>query len=219
MNYHSGFTDYRLSWGKGFKLPSFFSLGHPLVGNPDFGPETSEAYDFRIKHEVSSLTSLSASVFHNRYFDLIDFGDSGVLVNREEVVISGVELGITSQLFESISVDAHYSVLSMDIKNSAEELNKRPKRIAGLTFELEAGPDVGISASVIHVGKMSDFSFPTGQQTLASYTRVDTSMRWRIKPEFEGVVAVDNILNEKYNEVIGLETEGALLRMAMHVAL
>jgi len=34
-------TTLKANWGRGFKLPSFFALGHPLVGDPDLRPETS----------------------------------------------------------------------------------------------------------------------------------------------------------------------------------
>ena len=33
------------SWGEGFKLPSFFALASPLVGNPGLVPEKSNGWD------------------------------------------------------------------------------------------------------------------------------------------------------------------------------
>jgi len=36
---------FRMNAGEGFKLPSFFALGHPLVGNPSLLPETSRSVD------------------------------------------------------------------------------------------------------------------------------------------------------------------------------
>ncbi len=38
-------TILRGSWGEGFKLPSFFSLANPIVGNPDLVPEESRSLD------------------------------------------------------------------------------------------------------------------------------------------------------------------------------
>ena len=214
LHYRHDSTEYRLSWGQGFKLPSFFALGHPLVGNSNFGPETSEIYEVYFKRELSSLASFNISVFRNRYFDLIDFGDSGVLVNRDEVVISGVELGVSSELTDKVSINAHYTALAMDIINSSEELNKRPEHIAGVKVDWKMTSRIGVSMVANYVGSINDFSFPTGDQKLEAYTRVDVSARWRISQGLKGYVAVDNILNKQYSETIGSKVTGVLLRVA-----
>ena len=43
----SGFT-VAGAWGKAFKLPSLYALGHPLVGNPDLVPERGESYEIEL---------------------------------------------------------------------------------------------------------------------------------------------------------------------------
>ena len=43
----SGFT-IAGAWGKAFKLPSFYALGHPLVGNPDLVPERGRVVRARV---------------------------------------------------------------------------------------------------------------------------------------------------------------------------
>jgi len=43
----SGFT-LAGSWGKAFKLPSLYALGHPLVGNPDLVPERGESHELEL---------------------------------------------------------------------------------------------------------------------------------------------------------------------------
>ena len=41
----------RSTWGEGYKLPSFFALGDPNIGNPDLLPERSVAWDVGIERE------------------------------------------------------------------------------------------------------------------------------------------------------------------------
>ena len=36
---------FNANWGQAYKLPSFFALGHALVGNPDLVPEKGESWD------------------------------------------------------------------------------------------------------------------------------------------------------------------------------
>ena len=47
----SGFT-VAGAWGKAFKLPSLYALGHPLVGNPDLVPERGESYEFELSQQL-----------------------------------------------------------------------------------------------------------------------------------------------------------------------
>ena len=39
------------SWGKAFKLPSIYALGHPLVGNPDLVPERGESHELELPRQ------------------------------------------------------------------------------------------------------------------------------------------------------------------------
>lgn len=215
VSYTHTATQYALNWGKGFKLPSFFALAHPLVGNPDFGPETNENYDFSVKHKLTEQTSVKATIFQSQYFDLIDFGDSGVLVSRDEVNINGIELGISSGLLENVFLNANFSALDMDIKNSEEMLSKRPKRSGGVRLNWKATHRVNIFVGANYIGEVRDFSFPTGERVLSAYTRVDTSVQWRIMDGLDGLLAIDNLLDKKYDESVGMEAAGAVLRVAI----
>jgi len=45
-------TTFRVNAGEEFKLPSFFALGHPLVGNPNLLPETSRSVDVGVSQAL-----------------------------------------------------------------------------------------------------------------------------------------------------------------------
>jgi outer membrane cobalamin receptor len=36
------------AWGKAFKLPSMYALGHPIVGNPDLVPERGQSHEIEL---------------------------------------------------------------------------------------------------------------------------------------------------------------------------
>lgn len=219
FQYRHGSGHYRLSWGKGFKLPSFFALGHPLVGNPDFRPETSEAVEFSAKYKVSPKFSYNAALFKNTYFDLIDFGDSGVLVSRDEVLINGIELGMDSSLSDKVFLKAHFLAIDMDIRNSSEVLHKRPERSAGVQLDWKVMSRLSAFMKVNYVGNVRDFSYPTGERKLDSYFRTDVTVNWGFTKGLQGSVAIDNVLDEKYEEAVGFKAPGALLRVAIQGSL
>ena len=47
-------TRIKASWAEGFKLPSFFALGEPNVGNPDLRPEKSRGFDVGIEQPLAN---------------------------------------------------------------------------------------------------------------------------------------------------------------------
>ncbi len=76
------------AWGKAFKLPSLYALGHPLVGNPDLVPERGESYELELSQALlDGAARWSATYFDGEFRNAIDF-DSGpppMLVNRNRV--------------------------------------------------------------------------------------------------------------------------------------
>src|SRR5690606_8920016 len=82
---HEGRTRWRGSWGTGFKLPSFFALGSPIVGEPNLKPEKSRSAELGVTRELGAGTLAGISLFANDYEDLIDFDpDTFKSVNRDE---------------------------------------------------------------------------------------------------------------------------------------
>ncbi len=62
----------KTSWAKGFKLPSFYSLADPNVGNPALRPERSRAFDGGFEQVFGKTgISISATYFRNDYRDLV----------------------------------------------------------------------------------------------------------------------------------------------------
>ena len=67
-------TTVRVNWGEGFKLPSFFALSHPLVGNPALVPETSQSIDVGISQAWwGQRGTVGVTYFASVYTNLIDF--------------------------------------------------------------------------------------------------------------------------------------------------
>ncbi len=50
-------TRLRGTWGEGYKLPSFFALADPNIGNPDLLPERSSAWDAGVEQEFFDARS------------------------------------------------------------------------------------------------------------------------------------------------------------------
>ena len=130
----SGFT-VAGAWGKAFKLPSLYALGHPLVGNPDLIPERGESYEFELAQQLlEGKARWSATWFDGEFRNAIDF-DSGpppMLVNRNRVDTRGVELSGQLALSEAWQLDASVTNAKSTIAATGGELRNRPEWRAGV---------------------------------------------------------------------------------------
>ncbi len=204
-------TNVHITWGKGFKLPSFFALGNPIVGDQNLKPETSETF------EVGLLTNLwqdkgniSLNLFRQSFFDIIDF-DSGPppsLVNRSKVIAKGLELALSINPTKNISSSTFINFVDTDVKNSKDELLNRPEWRGGITFNWQTRENLTLNVSAIYVDDVLDSTIPTGKLKLDDYTRLDLSAIWKVQSYLDFILSIDNVLDSNYEETIGNQAAG-----------
>jgi len=217
----SGFT-LAGAWGKAFKLPSMYALGHPLVGNPDLVPERAESHDLELSQTLfEGRARWSATWFDGAFRNAIDF-DSGpppMLVNRNRVDSHGVELAGHLGISEQWLLDASVTNMKNTIASTGGELRNRPEWRAGAAAHWSPSSTLRFSAAATYVGSAFDSSIATGDVRLSPYTRVDVSAVWQLSPRFETYLAIDNLTDEKFEEFVGNESRGILPRAGVKLSL
>lgn len=214
--WHDGATVLRANWSEGFKPPSFFALGSPLVGNPELEPETSRTVELGLDVDFSSALGLQTTLFRNRYAALIDFDpESFRLVNRDRVSNEGIELSVRWSALPALTIDAGYTHVRYD---SATPLRNRPRQRGSIVAALRAGAATRLRASLVHVGGTRDFSVPVGDVMLQSYDRLDLSLVYEASPHVTLEAALDNALDERYESFVGFREPGARLRVGLSIA-
>ena len=210
------------SWGKAFKLPSMYALGHPLVGNPDLVPERGESHEIELSQtRADGKVHWSATWFDGEFRNAIDF-DSGpppMLVNRNRVDTRGVELAGRYAMSERWAVDGSVTHAKSRIASTNGELRNRPDWRGGVGVHWSPLSTLQFSASATYVGESFDSSIATGDLELDAYTRVDVSAVWRLSDKFETYLAVDNLTDEKYQQFVGFESRGMLPRAGVRFSL
>ncbi len=207
---NTGFT-VASAWGKAFKLPSLYALGHPLVGNPDLAPERGESYELELSQTLrAGALRWSATYFDGEFRNAIDFdpGPPPMLVNRNRVDTRGVELAATLRAADAWLVDASVTHATSEIASTGDPLRNRPEWRGGLAVHWTPVPALRFSAAATHVGTSPDSSIATGDVRLDAYTRVDLSAVWQLSPMFETYLAVDNATDERYEQFVGFESRG-----------
>jgi iron complex outermembrane receptor protein/vitamin B12 transporter len=205
-----GLTELRTNWGEGFKAPSFFALAHPIVGNPNLSPETGDSIDLGIKRRFrGSNSSFEFIIFRNEYKDLVDFDpDLFINVNRDTVVTRGAEATVEYAPFDQLNIKAHLTYLDTDVQDSDTVLRGRPEWRGGTVIDWEFIPNWRWVTSALVLDEFYESSIPTGGLWLDGYIRVDTSFTWQATEALSVGLAVDNLLDNEYQEAVGFPAAG-----------
>ncbi len=216
-NFGNGETSLRANWGQGFKLPGFFALASPLVGNPDLFPETSESYDIGVTHRFSNTgVEGTITLFHNEFSNLIDFEPSVFqMINRGRLDVDGVELQLAIVVNDNLSVRAQATHLNLDLVGTDDQLRQRPDWRGGLMLSWLPTDSWGIDASWLYAGETFDTSIPTGNQMLDGYDRLDVTATYHHTDTLRAVLSVSNLFDEDYYEAIGFPAPGARVRLGL----
>lgn len=211
----NGRSELKANWSKGFKLPSFFALASPLVGNPDLREEEVTSFDVELSHRISPKALFRLSLFDSDYKNLIDFDSEAFInVNRSEVTIRGGETAIDLTLSERLSMSAFASYKDIDVMPSGK-LRQRPQWQGGMALTYSPSEVVQVRGRLSRVGDTFDSSVPTGDQNLSGYTRMEMTASWRVSEQIRLSAAVDNLTDRQYFEAIGFPAIGRRARLAV----
>jgi len=212
----NGTTRLRANWGTGFKLPSFFALGSPLVGDPDLRPEKSTSLDAGITQSLlSGAAEVGVTAFGYDYQDFIDFNpDCFCNVNRQ-VTTRGVEFSGNWSLSAGLSLRAHGTYTRIDVEDSDRELLQRPDWRGGAALRWLPAAGWLLDLDWLYVGQVLDSAIPTGILELDAWNRVDLRLSWQATPRLRLALAVDNLLDAGYEEAIGFPAAGVRPRLGV----
>jgi Outer membrane cobalamin receptor protein len=211
-------TRLHTTWGKGFKLPSFFALGDPNVGNPELRPETIRSFDAGLEQQLgSSRVILSLTYFYSRFENLIDFSaEEFRLVNRSSAISRGVEAEAKFQLAPNVHLGAHLNYVNAALLGTSDVLRDRPKWRGGLDVNWLLTKDLNLRASWISVGDRFDFQLPVTEKNIApGYRTVDASFDWKIAKSFTLYSRIDNLLDNRFEEFVGFPNPGRYIRLGV----
>ena len=201
------------NWGEGFKLPSFFALGHALVGNPDLKPETVTSADTGVEFTQNNF-SARFSYFENDYRNLIDFdSDPEVFrnVNRARVETSGVEGEVNWQLQDNLALRAYATYTDIDMLSSDNHLLGRPQVTYGTSVNYALNDAWSFNAQYARVDERFAVSLYTGadvEEVLDAYNRVDARITWQMNAQTKLGLSLENLADENYYTDIGFPAAG-----------
>jgi len=196
------------NFAKGFKRPSLFALGYPLIANPNLEDERSETIDIGVQFD-QNRSGLAGSVvlFQSIYRNLIDFEPTLFTnVNRNKVRVEGVEIAVSKTIGKITGRGAlrHLSAKSDD----GAALRYRPKwtgRMA-LLWQLNDAFAFGLDAEFSD--SFNDASVPTGLVRNDSFATIAIQAEWAISEHLELFGTIRNLTDANFERSVGFLEPG-----------
>lgn len=199
----------RGSWGEGFKAPTIFQTTFFCCGatapNADLSPETSEAFDLGVSWLWNDgRGELGATLFSQDTQNQINFSFAvGGYENIAEVESTGVELVADYQFNDWLSLSANYAYIDAEDENG-DPLARLPEHTGDVTLSFRGDGALSGALLLRYNGKEDN----TNGSTLNAWTRVDLTGRYRLTEKVELYARVENLFDEKYQQILGYGTPG-----------
>jgi len=209
-------TKLKGTFATGFKAPSLYQLYVPADasfggGNANLQPEENETYEVGIEQSLlEDKLSFGTTYFHTIFKNLIDTtwntttGITEQYKNVGKAKAFGYESQIRFQPFKKFKAIGNYTWLDTEDKDTHDELLRRAKNKFDITLDYSLTEKLGLASTLRYVGHRQD----SGGQLLKAYTRVDISTNYDISEECNIFGRIENLFNEKYEEIKGYQTPG-----------
>lgn len=210
-------------WGasiaRSSKLPSFYALGHPLVGNASLEPERALHRELYYANAADAAWPTRLTLFSVRYRNLVDFdaGPPPQLINRARIEADGLELRSDRRFGNGWRLQCDGTWMRVRDPDGGAALRHRPRLQTGVQLGAPIGEGRELSLMVRHLGRRFDSSIPTGDRWLGASTVLDLALRQRWGP-LQYVLALDNATDERAEDSIGSEMSGRRLRLSLQWA-
>ncbi len=183
-----------VSYGEGFKPPTFNDLYFPGFGNPEFEPEESQSVELGIKAQWEQF-SLSAAVFNNDIENLIQFNSATFVTDQTaRAEVSGLEFSMLGQ-WQTLSAELSGTVLDPENKVTELLLPRRAER--SLTLDVDYAWQ-RFAAGLTLRAESERYDDAANTQRLAGYSTLNLRTRYQLNEQWRIEARVDNVFDRRY---------------------
>lgn len=208
----------RFGVGSGYRVPNlkerFFLFDHSangyvVLGNTQLQPEESDSVQLGFEMSLNSTARGEISLFYNRFRNLIATTEDPESTAEQQLQVfrysniasartQGVDLNITQQLKNSVSMNAAYTWLDAIDRDTGLQLTRRPEH------QVNLGIDWTISATqsqftVKAVWQSHEFIDSENLVRSPAYTTLDFKFNQPVNDRLVWFLGMDNVLDEHLN--------------------
>lgn len=213
----AGFTA-SAAWGQGFKTPTIShtvcDFCFPEAPSVGLRPERAEGWDVRLAWE-SEDGRFSGDVTGYRltvrdqiayFFDSSDF--SSRYINLERTLTKGIEAEGEARLTEAFSVRATYAYTDAIDAVTGVELYRAPEHAGSVSVSWKGGP-AKAALTVRAESEQADIEPATfTRATREGFVAADVTGAWALREGVELTARVENLTDERFQEVLGYGEPG-----------
>lgn len=207
-------TIVKANWGQAYKVPSFYAISDPVVGNPNLLPEKVSGLDAGVQRSFGEKLTLSATYYYNHFSDLIDFSAKLFkLVNRTSVRTQGLETSVSYAFARCFQLNVWGTFLDWNVESSTEPLRNQPDWQAGLSFDVKFPKHVAASSSTYWTGRRYDFQVPVPFVTsVGGYSTTNLVLAYDGIRHTSLFARINNVFNARFHEYIGFPNPGIAMQ-------
>jgi outer membrane cobalamin receptor len=195
----------------GYKLPSLYALGHPLIGNPGLMPEEGSSLEAGVEWPLPG-GRLAFTLFDNRFRNLVDFDPIAFrLTNRARVETCGFELAALARLAEHWTLEGALTHAALD---ATTPLRGRPEWYGNARIVWHRGRWEA-TAAVRGNSHFHDSAIPTGALVTTGHVEADAGVRFAISDGVSLRVSVLNLGDNRSWTAVGTPAPGRSVRLAL----
>lgn len=185
-----------VSYGEGFRAPTFSDLYYPGSGNPNLKAETSKTYELQWRADLSD-THLTASLYRTDIDDMIAWDSSAKRPeNIAKARVNGFEASVARNVLDW-QVQLGVSLIDPRDRDNGHTLPYRARRTLSVDIDRQFGA-FGVGGSWRAVSQRYDDSANTRQ--LSGYGVLDLRTSWQSSPELRWDLKLDNALDRGYTQ-------------------
>lgn len=207
-------TSWRLPWTQTLLHASYgtaFAPASPqnreaaLFGNPGFlKPEQSRGIEVGLEQPFAeNRGTLSLTWFRNNIDHLIVFlPPFGPLQQINQARTQGLEAALSWQPSQHFGFNAQYTYLDADDLTAGTRLVRRPRHLISADTWVKPVAKLRLGLGALYVIDRED-GFGAAQRDIEDYLRLRLTLSYEINKHLELFARVENLLGERYEEVLG----------------
>jgi vitamin B12 transporter len=223
----------RGSYATGFRAPTINQLFFPDFGNPNLGPEKSQGADIGVDQRLlGDRVRVSGGYFWNRFRNLIlnSVGDPacapfstmntcprniGAAVSKGWEASVGVSLMRNRPFAKNLDLQAQYTnTLTRDL-TTTNRLQRWPVDQWNALLSYQPYESLVVTLAARYVG--SRFSDLRNRQPLRAFDVWALSVTYDVTIRVQAYTRVENLFDEKYEEVLNAGTPGRSIYVGVRV--
>lgn len=205
------------SLGRAYRAPSFSQLYSPgfgglFAGNADLDPETSLSGELGLRWHGLTGQQIGLALFETRIDDLIDFaGADFQAINIRTSRIRGAEI------WHEFG-NRHWRSRSQATWQNAEDrdtglaLLRRPRHKASTSLDRLFANGGWLGGEIVYIGSRLD----VGRERIGAYTLINLRAGYELPAGFRLEGRLENLTDRDYEHLIGFNTHGRSLFVALN---